>query len=201
VLDGEVAAGAAEPGHHLVGDEEDTVAVADLPDAGQVARGSGDGPERGADDRLGDEGGDVLGADLRMCGRARRRSGGYIRAGPVGPAAVGMAGRDVLGGGQGGRVGSAAPSVASVGQGPRSSTVVRHPAADDEVACPLTPVAVVLDGHLGRIYTLNPSWSWSGPGRTWRGPWRPIESGPIAYSSTGDMAPTVSPTTPDDGYR
>ena len=68
VLDREPAAGAAEARHHLVGDEHDAVPVADLPDAGEVARrrhhdpgGAGDGLEHDrGDGRRPLEGDDLL---------------------------------------------------------------------------------------------------------------------------------------------
>src|SRR6185436_4704214 len=61
VIDGEVPAGAADAGHHLVGDQKDVVPGADLSRPLPVAVHGGDGAERGADDRLGDEGGDGVG--------------------------------------------------------------------------------------------------------------------------------------------
>ena len=57
VVDGEPLAGPAEAGHHLVGDEHDAVAVADLPDPGHVT-GWGDHDARGARHRLEDDGRD-----------------------------------------------------------------------------------------------------------------------------------------------
>ena len=61
VIDAEPRAGAPEGGHHLVGDQQDAVPLADLGDRGPVAiRGDG-GRKRRADDRLGDERGDGAG--------------------------------------------------------------------------------------------------------------------------------------------
>jgi len=59
LLESEPAAGAPEAGHHLVADQDDAVAVGDLPHAGEVARrwhhdpsGPGHRLEQDARDRL-----------------------------------------------------------------------------------------------------------------------------------------------------
>src|ERR1700734_3451906 len=57
MLDGEVAAGAAHPGHDLVSDEQYAVAVTDFRDAWQISRRRNDGAECRSADRLKDEGG------------------------------------------------------------------------------------------------------------------------------------------------
>ena len=57
VVEGEQGAGAAEPGDHLVGDQQHVVAVADLADAGEVVVLRHDDPARPLD-RLGQEHGD-----------------------------------------------------------------------------------------------------------------------------------------------
>src|SRR5215218_10332379 len=62
VIEAPAAAGAPKPGHHLVSDEEDSVAVADLTDPLEVSGCGGNRAERGANDRLGDERGDIVGA-------------------------------------------------------------------------------------------------------------------------------------------
>src|SRR5215203_7407216 len=64
VIESPAAAGAPEPGHHLVGDKEDPVAVTDLADALEIPRRGGNRAESGSNDRLGDERGDIVGADL-----------------------------------------------------------------------------------------------------------------------------------------
>src|SRR5581483_11247758 len=60
VVDPEGAPGAAEAGHYLVGNEQHLVAVADLPDALEVALGRGNRPQSGTNDGLSNEGRDVL---------------------------------------------------------------------------------------------------------------------------------------------
>ena len=57
MVDGEPLSGPAEAGHHLVGDEHDAVAVADLPHAGHVA-GRGHHDAGGAGHRFQDDRGD-----------------------------------------------------------------------------------------------------------------------------------------------
>ena len=89
VVDREPLAGAAEAGHHLVGDQQDPVPVADLADRLQVAVGRDDDPVR-ADDGLEDHGGDGVRAlvheDLLEVRRARAHR---ARVGVAGRAAVG----------------------------------------------------------------------------------------------------------------
>ena len=70
VLQPEPAAGAAEAGDHIVGDEQHVVARADLTDAREVVRGRDD-DAAGPLDRLGDERGDGIG---------RLRAGWRLRA-------------------------------------------------------------------------------------------------------------------------
>ncbi len=60
VLEAEAGPGPAESADHLVGDEEDVVAVADPADLLEVA-GRGRNDAAGTDDRLGDEGADTVG--------------------------------------------------------------------------------------------------------------------------------------------
>src|SRR5262249_9654364 len=57
-------AGASHAAHHLVENEEHAVAIADLAHALEISRHRGDGAQGGAHDRLGDEGDDVLAAEL-----------------------------------------------------------------------------------------------------------------------------------------
>src|SRR5699024_3681027 len=59
VVDGEPASGASEPGHHLVGDEDDPVAGRQLAHAYEVSGRRGVDPG-GARNGLEDEGGDVV---------------------------------------------------------------------------------------------------------------------------------------------
>ena len=61
MIEAEPAAGPSEAGHHLVGDEQDAVAAADLGDQRPVAVGRDHGRQRRANDRLGDERGDGAG--------------------------------------------------------------------------------------------------------------------------------------------
>src|SRR3546814_20017761 len=63
VLAGEPLPEASEGGDHLVGDEQHVVPAAGLPAALEVAL-RGDDDAAGSEDRLGDEGGDGLGAEL-----------------------------------------------------------------------------------------------------------------------------------------
>ena len=59
MVDPEPAPGPAEPGHHLVGDEQHAMPPADVRDRRPVAVGRDGGGQRGADDRLRDERRDV----------------------------------------------------------------------------------------------------------------------------------------------
>ena len=90
VLAGEPLAGAAEARHHLVEDQQDPVAVADLAHALEVAVGRQDDPVR-ARDGLEDDRGDRVGAlvleDLLEVRRARADG---ARIGMAGGAAVGV---------------------------------------------------------------------------------------------------------------
>jgi hypothetical protein len=61
---GEPAAGAAEAGDHLVGDQQHLVPVADLAQAREIGRRRHD-HAAGAHDRLGDDGGDRVGPFLQ----------------------------------------------------------------------------------------------------------------------------------------
>src|SRR3954470_15529788 len=61
MIDPEPSTRSAEARHHLVGDEEDAVAPADLRDRGPVAVRRRHGAERRADERLADEGRDRTG--------------------------------------------------------------------------------------------------------------------------------------------
>jgi hypothetical protein len=61
VIHAEPAAGPAEPGHHLVGDEQHAVAAADVGDRPPVPVGRLDRGQRRTNDRLGDERGDGAG--------------------------------------------------------------------------------------------------------------------------------------------
>ena len=64
LLAGVQGAGAAHAAHHLVKDEQHAVAVADLAHALEIARHRRDRAQGGADHRLGDEGDDVVAAEL-----------------------------------------------------------------------------------------------------------------------------------------
>ena len=129
VLDREPAAGAAEAAHHLVADEQDAVAVADLAHALHVAVGR-DQDAVGADHRLHDEGGDVgaaLVADHVLdLGQGRRH-----RLGVLAPVLVEV-GRAHHAGDA--RLGRPAPRVAGERDGPRGAAVVGAVAHQDLVA-------------------------------------------------------------------
>src|SRR6266545_1776931 len=56
-------AGAAHAAHHLVENEQDAVAVADIAHALEITRHRRDRPQRGADDRLRHEGDDGIAAE------------------------------------------------------------------------------------------------------------------------------------------
>ena len=97
VVEPEPAAGPAEAGHHLVGDEQDPVGPADLGDGRPVALGRLNGREGRPDDRFGDEGGDRV--RLRRADQAVELRGELlggpqrVRAGEAGT--VRVRGRDV----------------------------------------------------------------------------------------------------------
>ena len=88
VVAGEPLAGAAEAGHHLVQDQQDSVPVAGLSDRLQVAVGRDDDPVR-ADDGLEDDGGDrVCALVLEDLLEVRRAGADRARIGMAGRAAV-----------------------------------------------------------------------------------------------------------------
>src|SRR5215210_7299338 len=90
VVHAEPLAGAAEPGHHFVADEQDPVPVADLADRLQVAVRRDDDPVR-PDDRLHDHGGDRLGPlVLEDLLEVRRAGADRARIGVAGRASVGI---------------------------------------------------------------------------------------------------------------
>src|SRR5215203_580856 len=103
VIESPAAAGAPEPGHHLVGDKEDPVAVTDLADALKIPRCGGNRAERSSNDRLGDERSNVLSTHLAD-GVFELVSAGEITCGTgaVRAATIRVAWRDVLGGRQDG---------------------------------------------------------------------------------------------------
>ena len=74
VLDREPVAGAAEPGDHLVGDQQHLVAVAHLPHGRQIAVGQRHRRARRTGHRLDDERRHVLGAAREDGGLERRRA-------------------------------------------------------------------------------------------------------------------------------
>ena len=73
MVEAEPAPGPTEAGHHLVGDQQDAVARADLGDRRPVVVGRHDRPERGADDRFGQERSDATGT--RVADRAVQLGG------------------------------------------------------------------------------------------------------------------------------
>ncbi len=95
VVDSEPAAGAAETGHHLVGDKQYAVSPADISDGRPVVIGRDSGAQRRADDGLGDERGDRPRARLvdrpvelgrQLVGRAEGVGAGVARTVGVGRA-------------------------------------------------------------------------------------------------------------------
>jgi hypothetical protein len=57
-------AGSTKTGHHLIGDEQDAVTIADLANPLKIAGSCGNRTERRAHHRLGNECGNIVSADL-----------------------------------------------------------------------------------------------------------------------------------------
>ena len=115
VLVAPAGAGAAEPGHHLVGDEQDVVAPADLGDGAPVVVGRREAGAGGAGDRLEHEGGDRVGPSRSIVVLERR----------------GVVPRDVGEVEQHRLEALAAVGVAADGEGAERQAVVARVAADD----------------------------------------------------------------------
>jgi hypothetical protein len=153
VVAGEPAAGAAESGHDLVGDDQHPVAAADLGDRRPVVVGRDGRPQAGPGDRLGHERGhrarrrgeDLLLEGLGVAGPAAGRVGVAERA------AVLVRGQGVAGQAEPGQVRSAQRPAAADVKGPSGVAVVAAVAADHAPAV-LAPGQVVGAGHLqGRL--------------------------------------------------
>ena len=127
-------AAATHPGHHLVQDQQGAVAVAHRAHGGEIPGQRRHAAQRGADHRLGHEGGHGVGADalefgLELIGQALDVCGIALAVGLV---AIGVAGRDVAEGvGQDGRVGRAAHGVAAHRQRTQRVAVVALPPRDE----------------------------------------------------------------------
>ena len=150
VLNPEEPSRPAEPGHHFVGDPEHVVAVADLPDPGEVvgrreAHGAG-----GQDDGIGHEGGHVLrsGPDDGPLQLLDAGEGAGFPA-SVEDAGAGQAGVDVVEAGEPGAVGLA-DSGTRGRQGSQGGSVIAGPTGDDLVFLALAPPEVVEPGQFQR---------------------------------------------------
>ena len=140
-------AGAAHAAHHFVEDQQHAVAVADFADALEVAGRRGNRAERRADDGLGDERGDVVGAELddlrfELVRHAQPvRFGGFVRR----LVAVRVARRDVVYRIDQHRLElAAAPDVAARGQRAERVAVITLAARDHEFSLRLTALDEIL---------------------------------------------------------
>src|SRR5581483_12140081 len=129
---------------------------ADFANGGEVVRRRHHGTGRGADDRLGDEGGHVLGAGLKYRALQVSRAGQAAgRVGLVEWATVAVGGGDVREGQQVRGVEPAPHDMAAGRDGRQRGAVVAGPAADDQVFLGLAPLQMVaagqLDGRLDRL--------------------------------------------------
>jgi hypothetical protein len=160
VVDPEPAPGPAEPRHHLVGDEQDAVAAADLGDQRPVVVGRDDGRERGPDDRLGDERRDR--ARLRGLDRPlelRRQLGGVAEGVTLRFAgAVRVGGGEVAEPSEPRLVGASKRAPPRQVQGAQGVAVIAPPAGENDPAVGLAPGEVVRADELqGRLDRLRPA--------------------------------------------
>ena len=131
MLHGEPRARPAEARHHLIGDEQHVVAIADLADALKVAVGRRHATHGRADDRLGDEASHVLGpvpADhpLELVGAAQAARGAIS-------AAIGIRRRDLGHVVDHRRVLAPPTGVAAEARRPKRHPMEALPARDDHV--------------------------------------------------------------------
>ena len=151
VLGGEPSPGSPEAGHHLVGHQQHAPAPADLLDGGPVVIGGDGRAQRGPGDRLGDEAGHVLRAEVldhpvELLGMPRAAP---VRVtGVWAPVLVGR--RDVGEPPQPWLVRAAErPATRSV-QRPQRVAVIGAPSGDDDVARWLAPGEMECPGKLER---------------------------------------------------
>lgn len=158
LLGGEQAAGAAHAAHHLVEDQEDAVAIADLAHALEIARHGGHRAERRADHRLGDEGHHVLRPQaldlaLELLGQPlavglRRLARSLVT--------IGVAGADVAHLDQQRLELAPTPGVATGGERPEGVAVVALAPGDQVPALGLAALDEVLARQLqGRLHRLG----------------------------------------------
>ena len=143
---------ATHAAHHLVEDQQHTVAIADFTDALEVASRGGYRAERGADDRFRDESDHRLGAELY---KARLELvGGTLCIGLCGfalvPVAVFVAGVDVVARNEDGGKGLAPPRVAADRERAQRVAVIALAAGDEMAALWLLALDEVLTRHLER---------------------------------------------------
>jgi hypothetical protein len=145
---------AAHAAHHLVEDQQDTVAIADFADARKVAGRRRHGAGRGADNCLGDEAGDILRAEpedlrLELVGHPPRiRLLGFCGI----LEAIGEAGGDLRDVDQQRPVRLTPPRVAARGEGAERVAVVALPSRDEEAARRLAFLEEILAAHLQRRF-------------------------------------------------
>ena len=148
----EDGAGPAHAAHHLVEDQQHTVAVADLADAPEIAGHRRHRAKRRADHRLGNEGDDLIGAEFEdLVLQLLRQPGGIIvrrlfRA----LVAPGVAGRDVMRLGQDRLELRPPPGIAAGRQRADGIAVIALPAGDDMAALRLADLDEILPRHLQR---------------------------------------------------
>ena len=144
-----------KPVDHLVGDQEHVVAVADLAEGAEVVGRRRQAGAGGAEDRLGDEGGDRLGPllqddPLQVLGAGEGALVAAVRA------AVRVAGADVGEVEQVGGVVAAPRRPPRHGEGAHGVAVPALPAGDDLVLAGVARLQVVLAGDLqGRLGRLG----------------------------------------------
>ena len=146
LLQREERARAPGAAHHLVGDQQHAVAVAYLSDAPEIARRGRRAAESRAGHRLGDESGDVFGADPEDF--SLQRVGDPLAIGfqglPARLAAIGVAGGDAADVDQHRRVGRAPRHMAADRKGAERRAVIGHFARDEPAALSVAALQVIL---------------------------------------------------------
>ncbi|OPY08637.1 MAG: hypothetical protein A4E67_00947 [Syntrophaceae bacterium PtaB.Bin038] len=149
VVEGPVAPRPAHARHDLVGDEQHVVLVTDLADALEVTVLRHEGPRRGPNDGLGDEGRHGVGT---LVENRLFELVGALHAAPVGDeiegAAVAVAGRNVRRVKHERLVVAASARVAAQGKGAERVAVIARPSGDDLELQGKAAVDLVLPGHL-----------------------------------------------------
>ena len=148
MLDREPATRASEPGHHLVGDEQHVVAVADVADALEVPWRRRDGAHGRPDDRFGDEARHVLGAvpaddALELVCAAQAAARAVLAAIRIGRPDLGHVVKHRL-------IPAAPLGVAAEAARAQAHTVEALPAADHQVLFRFAAGQPVLSGELDR---------------------------------------------------